>query len=223
MKRSPLIRKTPMKRTAMKRILLTTMAVDVSSGRAEYAVKHWREVERSTIEGRKARGSAVQVFRATAKAAKRKPAQNQPAQRIRQTSQVRAAQRREYNKMKPAYLAAHPFCQITICRLGLNEQAVITANGSFLYPVGSPAAVRRQVPFATELHHRNKANGCRLTNFDYIMSASAGAHRWEEEHKDEARAMGILCPINCRPDGTMPDGMKQPTTIELLAQRQASK
>lgn len=188
MKRSPMTRKTPMRRTAMKR---------------------------AAADHRYTSGLVEAIM-----------AQNRPAKRsgLKRSSSLRAQQRRQYNRLKPGYLEAHPYCQITIAFLGLNEAEVIHFNGSY-WIHRDPASKSRWgvVPRANQLHHRNKANGIRLIDFNYIMSACDAAHDWTEKKKDQARAIGVLCPINCRPDGTMPDGTKQPTTTELLTQRHTEK
>lgn len=200
MKRSPMTRKTPMRRTRLDRL-----------------ERHADGTPRFQTPGEAIKAGAIRADMSRAQL----KAHSAPAKRsgLPRTTRLRAQQRRQYNQMKPAYLAAHPYCQITICRLGLNEARVIELEGAFMLRGGEV----RQVPPATELHHRNKANGIRLINFDYIMSACPAAHDWEERKKSEARRLGILCPINCKSDGTMPDGTKQPTTPELLAQRHAEK
>lgn len=136
------------------------------------------------------------------------------------SSSLRAKQRRQYSKEGKAYLLAHPFCKITIAYIGLSEAEVIKADGWY---VSKHKGGKRQVQRADQLHHRNKTNGIRLINFDYIMTSCPAAHHWLENHLDLARSLGLLCPINCKPDGTMPDGTKQLTTTELLASRHAQK
>lgn len=198
--------------------------------RPEYKIKRWNEVERSTVQGRKAGPLAVHCFTATAKrkARKAKLAENKPAKRsdLPRSSSQRAQQRRQYNKRKPSFLLDHPFCQITIAYLGLDEADVIKHNGAYRKDHQVCCGAEGycfSVPRADQLHHRNKTNGIRLINFDYIMTSCAPAHTWLENHLNLARALGLLCPINCKPDGTMPDGTKQPTTTELLAQRHQYK
>lgn len=199
MKRSPMTRKTPMRRTAMKRA-----AADhrYTRGLVEAIMAQNRPAKRS---GKNAASAVVDL------AAK--------CQGLPRISPARIAQRQEYHRLGPAYLEAHPYCQVEIFIRRLNEAQVIAHQGKYITRTGDI----RFVPKAIELHHRNKANGSRLINFEYIMAAGAPAHDWIERHKNKAREMGLLCPINCKPDGTMPDGTKQPATPELLAQRHAEK
>lgn len=205
MKRSPMTRKTPMRRTRLDRL-----------------ERHADGTPRFQTPGEAIKAGAIRADMSRAQL----KAHSAPAKRsgLPRTTRLRAQQRRQYNQMKPGYLEAHPYCQITIAYLGLKEAEVIHFNGAF-WIHKDPASKSRYgtVPRANQLHHRNKANGIRLIDFNYIMSACDAAHDWTERKKDHARRLGILCPINCKSDGTMPDGTKQPTTPELLAQRHAEK
>lgn len=208
MKRSPMTRKTPMRRTRLDRL-----------------ERHADGTPRFQTPGEAIKAGAIRADMSRAQL----KAHSAPAKRsgLPRTTSLRAQQRRQYNRLKPGYLEAHPYCQITIAILGLDEADVIKHHGAYGKPQfgtkGERPARIYHVSRANQLHHRNKANGIRLIDFNYIMSACDAAHDWTEKKKDQARAIGVLCPINCRPDGTMPDGTKQPTTTELLTQRHTEK
>lgn len=156
--------------------------------------------------------------------AKRNPAKAKPVPAKRsgkalpRASSLRSKQRRQYSKLRKVYLLAHPYCQSYIWRNKLSEEKLIVSKGVW-YVNG----FRCVSPPSTQIHHRNKANGSRLLNTDYWLAVCDSEHVTIEEFKDVARKVGFLCPINCKPDGTMPDGTKQPTTTELLASRHAAK
>lgn len=152
--------------------------------------------------------------------------------KVRRISSSRQIDRRIYNRRRKAYIEAHPFCQIYIAQHRLNEAEVIRNNGTAaIHTKCSKSATRLygvtdgvytiQVPLANQIHHRNKADHERLLLEDYWMSAGTVGHRWAEDHKDEARKIGVLCPINARPDGSLPDGQRCLTTPELLEARVA--
>lgn len=149
--------------------------------------------------------------------------------RLRPISKRRAEERKTYRDVREEHLAAHPFCQITIAQFRVNEADVIKSKGLLEGPVemvrvaeypdpiplGSTLVIHR----ATQIHHRNKCDGSRLNDPRFFMSACRKEHEWAERHKDEARAIGVLLPINADKDGRMPDGSRCLTTDELLAVR----
>jgi hypothetical protein len=133
---------------------------------------------------------------------------------MRQVSPELALERARYRRAIPAYLEAHPFCQITIALHGLDEQEVIARDGQ----IGL-----RRIPRANQIHHRLKRDGERLNRQEFWMSAAHGPHRWTEDNKKEARIVGILCPIEATPTGLLPAGRRCLTTPELMAARAAGQ
>lgn len=121
-----------------------------------------------------------------------------------------------YATLRREHLALHPFCQLTIAMHRLREEDVLTANRSYINGVSYNGV---WIPRATQIHHRNKCQGARLTDARWFSSASPKMHQWVEDHKDEARRDGYLLPINADPDGFMPDGSCGLTTDEWLLVR----
>jgi hypothetical protein len=149
------------------------------------------------------------------------------ARRMRQVSPRRARENARYRRLEAKYLADHPLCQIFLARHRIDEATVLSVYYDLYarYP-GSVIATAwngLNIPQSTQVHHRNKRDRTRLNRMEYWMAGSAGEHQWTEDHKDEARAIGILCPINARPDGSMPDGRRCLTTPELMAARAAGQ
>ena len=152
-----------------------------------------------------------------------KDVKGQRYNRISPISDRRREQKAEYAKKAAAHLKAHPYCQIAMARFGINEKVVIENNGVGCMRSNDGGWEMVRLAKATEIHHRLKRWDKRLVNDSFFMSASRNAHRWAEANKSEARRLGILCPINCDPNGKMPDGSQCLTTDELLAIRAAGK
>jgi len=84
---------------------------------------------------------------------------------IRKVSKKRAAQNREYKKLRAEYTEKHPYCEAR----GL--------SCTF---------------YATDLHHKNHRNGERLNDVSNFMAVCRGCHNWIHAHPAEARAKGWL-------------------------------
>lgn len=167
-----------------------------------------------------------------------KPLRRTPLKRsakpIRRISSKRRVERAEYTRVRLDHLQRHPLCQLTVAFLRLDEAAVLRA---FFASGGKTGMVHMGpgfandewceafrfnswvIPLATQIHHRNKCQGARLTDARWFSSASPKMHQWVEDHKDEARRDGYLLPINADPDGFMPDGSCGLTTDEWLLVR----
>lgn len=124
----------------------------------------------------------------------------------------RRKERQSYNRDRLEYLAAHPFCQISIFAAGLKEQRVIDAGGRY----SSTGGQMKQIPRSTQIHHRNKARGKRLNDQRFWMSASAAGHDMVEQNKEFARRTGLLLPFEANADGLCPNGEQWPTTPEMM-------
>lgn len=132
---------------------------------------------------------------------------------------IRPERRREkatYKIQNVAYLEAHPFCQITIAIHRQTEERILANNGFYTI-----AGVMRRIPFATQVHHRNKCRGARLTDERFFMSACDDEHWHVENGKAWAREIGnqFLLPLEADADGRTPDGRQWLTTPELLEAR----
>lgn len=149
---------------------------------------------------------------------RRKPlARKTPLKRggyIARISNDRRSERAMYNADRAEYLRDHPYCEIYIARYGLDPKAVFANNG---------VAAGFRVPRSNQIHHRNKTNGPRLLDKRFWMAASAKYHRWAEEHKDDARAIGILLPIQADIHGRWGNAQQGLTTPELLLHRIGSE
>ena len=133
---------------------------------------------------------------------------------IRSIGLVRRKQLAEYSKARKIYLAAHPFCQIAIAHHRLREAEVIRADGAWLDEEGR----MQQIPRATEIHHRNRRNGVRLTDERWWMAAANMNHRLVEANPAWAREEGYLLPVNADAEGRF-GGNQALTTPQLMACR----
>ncbi len=157
---------------------------------------------------------------------------NKPLRRrtpLRRISVKRAKEIRSYSRIRLEYLLAHPLCQITIAELKLDEKAVVAAlersggaagraDWAVAYYYGPAKA---WIPFATQIHHRNKRFGPRLLDTRWWMAACADMHRAVDDsilgRKSWARAAGYLLDISADEEGRTPGGGQAFTTEELLA------
>ena len=130
----------------------------------------------------------------------------------------RAAERREYAELRERYLREHPVCQIWIAERGLDEAAVLAQLGDNRRP-GDLWWNGERVPFANQIHHRNKCRRARLTDERWIMSASQKWHDEVEGKKGWARDRGYLFPIQADAEGRWGSGNQGLTTPELMASR----
>lgn len=107
--------------------------------------------------------------------------------RIRKVSPKRAKENRKYTLARLRYLSEHPYCQIFIRRHGLDEYYVFR-NGGVVYSRGYWLAV----PKATEIHHSKKPKCKYLLDESTWFSCCREQHEWVENHKSEARQLGLL-------------------------------
>ncbi len=117
---------------------------------------------------------------------------NKPLKRnkpIRRVSKKRAVQNRIYLAKRAKFLEAHPFCQATILKAGIDEQAVIMNNG-FVIKVGSCHGIC--VPRSTEIHHVRGRIGEMLLNEDHWLAVGRKEHDWIHGNGKEARLLGLL-------------------------------
>lgn len=107
---------------------------------------------------------------------------------IRRVSKKRKQALTEYYKRRIRYLNEHPFCQIYIKINGLDEAEVIKNNG--WYEAGPTH--QKRVPPANQIHHTKKPKQTYLNDESTWLSASDEWHVWVENHKSEARQLGVL-------------------------------
>ena len=138
---------------------------------------------------------------------------------MNRVSRARASERRAYAIRREQYLIDHPLCQAYMARFGIDERLAVAElrekqeegmRITTLFYKG------RSIPPSMEIHHRNKSNGERLLNESYWMAVCDWEHAMIERTKDVSRDLGLLCPINARPDGSLPDGSRCLTTAELI-------
>jgi len=149
---------------------------------------------------------------------KRSGFSKKPAQRsfIPKMSLRRHRQEQQYSNMRRKYLIQHPLCQLTIAYHRLDEASVVE--------MGVPASGFMEfngifIPFATEIHHRNKRSGARLVDRRWFASACRKRHTWVEGNKDIERREGYLLPFGTNFDGLAPSGEQCLATDEWLAER----
>lgn len=130
----------------------------------------------------------------------------------------RAAERREYSAKVAAFLAAHPFCQISIFLRKLLEADIIAANGCYRDRSG----VSHRIPRSEVVHHRNKRRGRRLLDERFWIAACNEEHSLLEDHKALSREIGLLLPFEADENGRLPNGMVCKTTDELLGNVEAN-
>lgn len=122
----------------------------------------------------------------------------------------RARTNATYGRRRAAYLEAHPWCQVTIARHGLDEATVIAQDG---------VSQGVRVPRSTEIHHRNKARGARKLDERWWMSAARSGHEWVENDKESARQTGFLLPFEADGEGNLPNGTRALETPQFMASR----
>lgn len=130
--------------------------------------------------------------------------------RLRRSSSKRAKQNAAYLRALIFYLGRHPYCQCWIARHEIDEHAVIGNHGFFH---------GKAVPYANSIHHRNKRDGERLLDERWWMAICDEQHRWIEAHKEEARLLGYLLPIQANSEGQWGIGNQALTTPEFMASK----
>lgn len=139
---------------------------------------------------------------------------------LRRRSKKRVAQSSVYALVKAEHLAKHPLDQIFMAKHRIDERKALELLSRCSHiDISELRFEGFSIPFADQIHHRNKCNGERLIRKEFFMSTAIESHGWAENNKGEARKIGVLCPINAKPDGTMPDGSRCLTTDELMRVR----
>lgn len=118
----------------------------------------------------------------------RKPTGKAPRRRVKPMSDRRKKAARLYSKQRAAFLAAHPYCQVWIERMGLSESALIQWHGNYSDVWG----VLRSAPLATDIHHKAGRTGPNYLNEATWLAVCRDEHAWIHAHPSEARRRGWL-------------------------------
>ncbi len=116
---------------------------------------------------------------------KRKPAGPKPKRPLPRVTKKRAKQLREYSIRSKAFLIRHPYCQAFMEDRGHKEDEV-KMHGGF-----APGGFG-QVPFSTEVHHREGRIGEKLLDESTWMAVCNDVHMWIHANPSAARAKGWL-------------------------------
>ena len=112
---------------------------------------------------------------------KRKPAGPKPKKRLPRMSARRKVESREYTEKRKAFLKAHPLCQ---------AWPVIVSHAP-PETLGDLPPLHAAAPLSVEIHHRCK-RGKNYLDESTWLAVSRFSHRWIEDHKKEARKLGLL-------------------------------
>ena len=140
--------------------------------------------------------------------------------RVNRVSAERRDERKEYAALRDQYLTQHPFDQIKIALCGFDEQQVIE-KGANLGPWNAQGIYfeGQFIALSNQIHHRNKCHGARLNDTRWWISTGQKSHDLVENHKNWAREVGLLLPIQADAEGRWGDGNQALTTKELLDQK----
>lgn len=108
---------------------------------------------------------------------------------IRRVSKKRAQENRIYAKRRLIFLAAHPYCQIWLLKMGKTESDVV--DGMVEVEDGMRSRLIT-VPPATEVHHMNSRHGWRLLDETEWLAVCRGQHEWVKSNQSAARELGVL-------------------------------
>lgn len=102
---------------------------------------------------------------------------------IRRVSSKRAAQLKEYSKLRKEFLAANPFCQVW-----MDENPEYAA----VSPLSNMGISYWEDNRATDVHHMKKRVGKMLLDTRYWMAVSRTAHQRIHQFPKWAREKGYL-------------------------------
>jgi len=101
---------------------------------------------------------------------------------LKPASPKRAAQLKEYSRLRKAFLAEHPRCEVRL-----------HAQGRELQPFGKPSDVAMQCPMRSDdVHHRAGRMGKMLLDVRFLMAACRSCHDFLHSNANEARRLGYL-------------------------------
>ena len=118
----------------------------------------------------------------------RKPAGAAKRKRIPARSARRKKEGATYTKLRREFLTAHPFCQVWIATMGLDEDALKqwggvyrTLNGAFRY-----------APRSEEVHHKAGRHGGNYLDVTTWAAVCRDSHRWLHDNPKQAKEQGWL-------------------------------
>lgn len=114
---------------------------------------------------------------------KRRPKGKAPRKRLPRVSTKRQREAATYRLLRAAFLQANPCCQAwkrIIDHLWKNDVPWMVEHAP------SPA------PHSTEIHHTKKPRCKYLNDISTWLAVSRWSHEWIEQHKNTARALGLL-------------------------------
>lgn len=94
---------------------------------------------------------------------------------IKKVGKKREGEARVYAKKRKAFLAAHPYCMAGV-------------SGGLVPPTRDIKCVRPP----TEIHHTKKPKCKYLNDESTWLAVCRPCHNWIEDHKSNARAIGLL-------------------------------
>ena len=107
---------------------------------------------------------------------------------LRRMSSKRQRESREYMRLRAEFLAAHPFCQVTMLLLGLSEAEVIDWKGLHRTALGN----FDQVPASQDIHHRHGRTGTNYLDTKTWLSVCRHQHERIHNNPSWARSHGFL-------------------------------
>lgn len=118
----------------------------------------------------------------------RKPNGKAPRKRVKPVSAKRKLAARSYSAARMFFLASHPYCQVFIARMGLNETAVKQWGGYYSDVYGA----LRRAPTSDDVHHTAGRTGTNYLDERTWLAVSRQEHEWIHAHPSEARKRGWL-------------------------------
>tara|TARA_R110000868_G_scaffold93805_2_gene259384 strand:+ start:5583 stop:5972 length:390 start_codon:yes stop_codon:yes gene_type:complete len=118
----------------------------------------------------------------------RKPKGRAPRRRLRPVSAKRGVAARYYAAARLFFLARHPYCQVFIARMGLDEVALKQWGGHYADIHG----LLRRAPTSDDVHHKAGRTGTNYLDEQTWLAVSRQEHEWIHAHPSEARKRGWL-------------------------------
>jgi hypothetical protein len=107
---------------------------------------------------------------------------------LRRISKKRAKDLRVYMTKRKAFLAEHPFCQVRLALLGLDEKQVIASYGCAIDVFGSVF----KVPLSQDIHHKAGRTGTNYLDENTWLAVCRENHERIHANPSWARSLGFL-------------------------------
>lgn len=118
----------------------------------------------------------------------RQPKGPAPRKRLPSASARRKREGATYTKLRREFLAAHPFCQVWLQTMGLDEAALVQFGGAYRTLYGTA----RYAPASTEVHHKAGRYGGNYLDVTTWAAVCSESHRWIHDNPAQAKAEGWL-------------------------------